>query len=137
MIRAPRRNPFEVFLLFVCLPSGIGLLAGPGTPGSIESLVSPTLTTAWGVVLLVGAVLALGGGMSRASSNAIIIQQVGLGLVGTAAPLYSLAVFVSVGPSATFPGLTTLAFGLACWVRFWQLQKDINDAVHALHRDVS
>lgn len=137
MMRAPRRNPFEVFLLVACVVSGIGLLAGPGTPGSIEALVSDTLTTSWGVVLLVGALLALAGGASRASSNAVIVQQVGLGLVGTAAPLYSLAVFLSVGPSATFPGLTVLAFGAACWVRWWQLQKDINDAISALHRDVS
>ena len=124
--RSPR-NPFEVFLLVAVAAGGLSLLFG-ARPGSVEAVAPPTLVTAWGAVLLIGGSLSLSGVLRR-GETAKIVQQVGLSLVAAACPLYTIALFLSVGTSATIPALYTIALAMASVVKYRQIQREIDQVV--------
>jgi hypothetical protein len=121
------RNPFEVFLLVAVAAGGVSLLFG-ARPGSVEAIAPPALVTAWGVVLVIGGSLSLAGVLRR-GDNAKIVQQIGLALVAAACPLYTLALLLSVGLTATIPALYTTALALASVVKYRQIQRDIDQVI--------
>lgn len=122
------RHPFEVFLLCMCAGSGIPLAFGAPRPGSINDVLPEALAVGWGLALAIGSVVALTGIWWRNRVSGIILEQIGLVSVGWAAIIYGVAVVIFAGWAAAFPATFVLGFGVACLVRWRQLQKILDYA---------
>lgn len=127
------RHPFEVFLLTMCAVSGVPLAFGAPRPGSINSQLPEALAVGWGITLALGSVTALAGIWWRNRVSGIILEQIGLVAVGWAAIIYGAAAVIFAGWSAALPASLVLGFGVACLVRWRQLQK-ILDMAHEATR---
>jgi len=76
--------------------------------------------------MLTGGSIAALAGMSW--PGGIFLEQIGLVAVGGGTLVYSTAIVATAGAQAFFPAAITLAFGLACLWRWWQLQRTIREA---------
>ena len=124
------RHPFELFMLVVCLFAGIPTIAdGPPAPQSIEALLPQLLVLGWGISLSVGAFIALLGIFLFGAATGIILEQVGLVMVGTACVFYGIAIWIVIGVTGAVSGGIVFGFGCACLWRWRQLQKLVNAAV--------
>lgn len=120
-----QRHPFEVFLLALCVVSGLSLLLGSPPPGSINSTLDPLARNAWALMLAGGSIAALIGG---SLPGGIFVEQVGLVAVGSGTLVYAVAIVATAGAQGLFAAGITLAFGAACCWRWWQLQRLIREA---------
>lgn len=123
------RHPFQIFTLGLCLFIGIPLLLGVVQPGSISELLSPLARLVWGLGLVVGAGVALGSTYMRNHAVGVILEQLGLVLVGSSTLFYGAAVLLTVGfRSGIVAIIFMLGFGLSCFWRWVQLQRLLNAA---------
>ena len=120
-------DPRAVFVLALCVASGIPLVFGATDSESLEQVLPVWAVSVWGVLLVVGAVASLAG-MARQTDMGIIVEQVGSVIVGAATAYYSAAMIVASG---TFPPsiAIVLAWGLSCFWRWGQLQSLINQRI--------
>lgn len=120
-------DPRAVFILALSVFSGITALAVEAAPASLEAVLPHWGVVIWAVLLMGGSVITLSG-MAFQSVNGIIAEQIGSAIVGSAALFYAgLALWVT-GLNAVQPMGIIAAWGLACFVRWVQLQVLINDA---------
>lgn len=127
-------DPRAVFILMMCVVSGIPLLLGRATPGSINDQLDKPQVITWGVLLVLGASTTLVG-MFRQSVNGVILEQVGSVAVGGACWIYAGAIWAQVGEGGTVPGGIIFGLGSACFWRWGQLQTYLRDAERlAQHR---
>lgn len=125
------RHPFEIFMLLLAAVTSIpSLLGAAPEPGSIEEALPGWASFSWQVALVIGSVMALVGIWWRERATGLILEQLGLALVGVAGVIYAFSVWSVVGVAAAIPGGIILGFGIACIVRWRQIQRTIN-AVHA------
>jgi hypothetical protein len=111
-------HPFEVFLAFLCVISGLPmLLQVTPRPNSLEALLPAWLVFTWGVILVSGGLLTLVGTVRRSEPW----ERSGVGVLGFASVAYSIAIFLAVGVGGSVAGAIVLAFGLACWFRYLTL----------------
>lgn len=128
---ASTRHPFEVFLLVLSIVSGLPVMLGNVTPGSVAEALSPWAQKAWGAGLTVGAVVCLLGVlMTRPNPRAVtvsvtgmVIEQVGLVMVGGACLVYAAALVGYVGRGAGVSAAIVLAYGASCLWRWHQIQR--------------
>lgn len=121
-------DPRAVFILALSVFAGLTALALKVAPESLEALLPRWALITWGSVLTLGSAVALTG-MVFQSLNGIITEQIGSVMVGAATVFYSGIVLYVVGPSALQTVGIVLAWGLACLIRWAQLQVLIHDAV--------
>lgn len=114
-------DPRAVFVLFLCVFSGIPLALGHATPGTINEQLKNYQVVIWGLLLVLGASCTLLGTFNQ-SVNGIITEQVGSIAVGGACIIYASAIWGQLGAVGTVPALIVGAFGAACWWRWGQLQ---------------
>lgn len=130
------RNPFEAYLLGACVLSGLaGLLTPEAQSPIVQSLPK------WEVVSWYSGLIAGGGvclvGVSMRGLRSLLVERVGLLMLGAFAVLYSGAVFISAGPKGTFVALFIAAFAAASVARFVQISIDLRraEAIAALRPD--
>lgn len=120
-------DPRAVFILALSVFSGLAALALRVAPQSLDASVPGWGRVLWGVILLSGSALTLGG-MSIQTINGIIVEQIGSVMVGAATTFYATLALLVVGVSAIQSVGIILAWGLACFIRWAQLQALINTA---------
>jgi hypothetical protein len=121
-------DPRAVFILALSVFSGITTLALKAAPESLEAVLPNWGVIVWSVMLTLGSILTLTG-MVFQSLNGIILEQVGSVIVGATTVFYSgLALWV-IGPTAFQTVSIILAWGVACFVRWIQLQVLIHNAL--------
>lgn len=121
------RHPFQLFLLALCIVSGLPTLLGanPG-PASIEALLPELMVRVWSFMLVVGAAISLIGAALKNRVNGILVEQVGLVMVGVAAVFYAFGIFIVIGfQVGAISASIILGFGAACLYRWYQLQRYI------------
>lgn len=119
MIRRPLDKPFELFLLVMCLISGVGTLLGGPRPNSIQSELNHAWIVVWALLLTGGGALGLAGLLWRGRSiiTAITVEQVGLLAAGGGTAIYAVVVIATAGQRGYFAAGTSLAFSFACVAR--------------------
>lgn len=127
------RHPLIVFLLGLCVLSGLGILLDvTPAPGSIEAALYRWEVVAWALALGGGATLVLVGLALQPNDERLVLgvlfEQVGVATLGPAAIIYSAAAVAAVGWSGFFPAAMTFTFGVACLFRWWTLQRQFRKA---------
>lgn len=126
------KHPIVVFTMGLCLVSGLAITGGNSEPSSIEATLPPLGVWLWGVCLVFGASLILGGLLLQAADQRLLLgvlfEFVGMAAMGVAAILYAAAVIVVVGSDALFPVSITLGFGVSCLYRTGTLYRGLKRA---------
>jgi hypothetical protein len=121
------RHPFQTFLLLLCAVSGLPLLFGVETAGSVEALLPDWAALSWG--------LAGTHWKSGHEATALTIERIGLLIVGASALLYAVLVALYIGVSGTVTVLILLAFGIAAISRARDIESIIVLAAEKKHDD--
>lgn len=113
------RHPFQTFLLALCVVSGLPLLVGRVSAGSIEEQLPFPLAIVWGFALFLGSITALVGSHWRGDyANALTIERMGLLVAGAAGVAYAVVILFTV---PLHIGLVSsgivVGFGASCIVR--------------------
>ncbi len=114
-------DPRALFVLVLCVVSGVPLIFANATPGSIASQLPSPAIVAWGIMLAGGSLLSLLGTI-RQTVNGVIVEQVGSVALGFACLIYAGAIWTVVQWQGSVPMFFLLAFGLASFWRWGQLQ---------------
>jgi hypothetical protein len=118
-------DPRAVFILALSVFGGLTALVLDAAPETLNAVLPGWVVMAWGALLTAGSAITLAG-MARQTINGVIVEQVGSATVGATTIFYSgVAIFV-VGPSALQPLGIVLAWGLACLIRWGQLEALLN-----------
>lgn len=120
-------DPRAVFILAVSVFTGATALALETAPTSLEAALPHWAVTMWSIMLCLGSAITLIG-MAFHNVNGIIAEQIGSVIVGASASFYSGIAVYYTGPSALQTVGIIAAWGIACFVRWVQLQILINDA---------
>ena len=120
-------DPRAVFILALSVFSGATSLALLAAPESLEAVLPQWAVIFWGVMLVLGSATTLAG-MAFQTINGIIAEQVGSVMVGVTTVFYSTIALWFVGINALSSVGIILAWGLAWFVRWLQLQILINSA---------
>lgn len=120
-------DPRAIFILALSVFSGATALALQAAPQSLEALLPRWAVVAWGVLLVVGSATTLLG-MAFQTINGIVTEQVGSVMVAATTIFYSTVAIWFAGPDVLSSVGIILAWGVACLVRWMQLQILINSA---------
>ena len=120
-------DPRATFMLALSVMSGVSSLAVAEAPGSLQAAMPEWAVVIWGVLLIVGAATALIGMLFKGVGG-VITEQIGNMTVAVTTLFYASVALMVVGLSAVFPVGIVGAWGLACFVRWLQLQLLINTA---------
>jgi hypothetical protein len=121
-------DPRAVFILALSVFAGLTALTLRVAPQSLESLLPHWGLAVWGLTLTLGSAVTLLG-MTKQTVNGIITEQIGSVMVGAATIFYSGIVLWVVGATALQSMGIVLAWGIACLMRWGQLQVLVHDAV--------
>lgn len=122
------RHPFETYLLALSAVSGIPLLFGEPTSGTIDDALPPAMVLLWGSMLVFGSIIALVGLYWRGlSTTGLVLERAGLVGVGGASLIYSTAILLTVGLEGLFSGCIISAFGLACFTQARRISFRLHD----------
>lgn len=121
-------DPRAVFILALSVFSGITTLAIKAAPESLEAVLPHWGVIFWSLSLTLGSIVTLTG-MVFQSMNGIILEQVGSVMVGATTVFYSALAIWVIGPDSIQSVSIILAWGLACFVRWIQLQVLIHSAL--------
>lgn len=120
-------DPRAVFVLALSVFLGLTAFLLDVAPESLQALLPTWGVYVWGVTLAGGSAVTLSG-MAFQSVNGIVTEQVGNVMVGAATVFYSTVALYFVGPNAIQSVGIVLAWGIACFLRWAQLQTLINNA---------
>jgi hypothetical protein len=120
-------DPRAIFVLSLCVISGLPLVFADATPGSIAAQLDRVWVVIWGVMLTVGALTTLIGTV-KTDVNGIILEQIGSVAVGGATIVYAGAILVQIRWSGSVPAAIVLGWGLSCFWRWGQLQALLHKA---------
>jgi len=135
------RHPLVLFLLGLCIMAGIRYVTTGDAPGTIESELRSWQVDVWGWSLLVGAILFLVGvalqpydGAPRVRDG-ILLEQLGSSVLGSAAILYWAVIVSAVGWGGLLSGGVILVLGLACYARWWSIQRHVKEQTQGATAD--
>ena len=114
-------DPRAVFILALSVFSGMTALLLEAAPESLESLLPRWGVVTWGILLTLGSAVTLLG-MAFQNLNGVILEQIGSVAVGATTIFYATLAIWVVGPNAISGVSIIFAWGLSCFVRWWQLQ---------------
>lgn len=142
VIYSSTRHPFEVFLLALSVLSGLPVLIAGTAPDSITDALNDWAARAWGGGLAIGGAIALLGiyltrprpHATKISVTGLVVEQVGLVVVGGACLVYAAAVLLYFGLQGVGPAGIVLAYGVSCGWRWLQIQR-LMILEHALRRE--
>jgi hypothetical protein len=124
-------DPRAVFILALSVLSGFTAFALKAGPGTLEALLPRWGVILWGVILVLGSATTLVG-MAFQSLNGIITEQIGSIMVGASTLFYSALLINFVGGDAIQNVGIIAGWGIACVIRWWQLQR----LLHQTYRKV-
>lgn len=125
----PAWNPFQVFLLGLCIVNSLGLARGNSGSQALDARLSIVAVVLWGVTLGLGAILDLIGvycyRQRRTLVAGLYLERSGLVLAGSAAAVYSIVVFFSAADvdGVRFAVCVQTAFAAAAFYRAWQAHR--------------
>jgi hypothetical protein len=137
IFRAAARYPVDprvVFVLALSVFSGVTALALKVGPDSLESLIPRWGVLLWGTMLALGSAVTLIG-MAFQTAWGVILEQIGSMIVGVTAIFYSVLAIVVVGPGLMQTAGIILAWGVACLIRWGQLQTLIHSAIERKRKE--
>lgn len=132
MIKPAARYPADpraVFILAFSVFTGATALAVSAAPQTMNSLLPPWFVFLWNLLLVLGSITTLAG-MASQSIWGILTEQVGSVMVATTTLFYSTIAFWYIGVDAIQPVGIVAAWGLACAIRWFQLQRLIAQTLH-------
>lgn len=115
------RHPFQIYMLLLCLFTGLPLLFGRYEPRSIEAQLPGWGVTLWGATLFFGALVALVGIFLPNRVNGLLVEGIGLIATGVAAIIYAVAIIFTIGSAGVVASGIVVGFGISCVVRWFQL----------------
>ena len=115
-----------MFILALSVFSGVTALAVEAAPRSLSALLPEWGLTLWSMCLVLGSATTLIG-MLFQSVNGIITEQIGSVMVGVATIFYATIALWFAGVDAIQTVGIILAWGLACLIRWAQLQALLKD----------
>jgi len=118
-------DPRAIFVLAFSVFTGLVALALGAAPDSLGSYIPPWAITFWALILVGGSTIALVG-MCFQGINGIVTEQVGSVMISAATLFYAALAFKHVGTDALQTVGVIFAWGVACAVRWVQLQALIN-----------
>lgn len=123
-----QKNPHQTFLLILSLYASAPLVFdGESASESLDKAVSPFLVVLWGAVLLVGSAVALVGEFWRGHTwTSLVLERVGLLLVGIGGGFYCIILALTVGGNARYVVGVTTAYALSCLWRVMQITRRLN-----------
>lgn len=134
---APKRRlePFQAFIMSLCLVTGLPVVFGRvPAPGSVEESLPRWAVVGWSIALVAGSAAVLTGMLWRNRIVGMMVVQVGLVCVGSAAVIYGILVAMLAGDHGGAVSSAIIAgFGGACFWRWAQLQKDINSIAEIIN----
>jgi hypothetical protein len=116
----------SLFLMFLCLASGIVQLSQYILSEVVDNLVPLWISLPWATFLILGAGITMYGLLKRPPVG-FAIEEPGRILLGAMSIAYSMAVVWATGP--TLAAIFTLGFGLSCFHRILHmkfLERQIN-----------
>lgn len=126
-------NPFEGYLLLVCVVQGAAVLFGFASPSSILLALGGLLQVVWALLLLVGGGLAFVGLYWPWNPlDAIYIKRVGLLAAAGGTLAYGVALLL-LGPIGVVAAIYNLGFCLACLVR----ARQVTLVLHGVRRELA
>lgn len=126
------RNPLAVYLLGLCFISGLSLLVGVPTSGSIESELPLYLARTWGLMLTFGSAASLCGMFWQGDRRTgLLIKRVGMLSLSVAAFVYAAVVLFAAGLKGGFVAGIILGFGLACSIQFARINRRVHRIIRA------
>lgn len=114
-------DPRAVFVLAFSVFVGMIALVIDAQPGTLQAALPTWGVVLWGATLVAGSATALIG-MWRQTINGIIIEQIGSVAVSMSTTFYSVLMIWLVGPQSYMSAGIILAWGIACGLRWVQLQ---------------
>lgn len=123
-------DPRAVFVLTLCVVSGVPLVFADATPGSIAAQLPRLMVVVWGAMLALGALTTLVGTL-KMDVNGIILEQIGSVSVGGASLIYAGAIFTQIHWVGSVPAAIITGWGLSCFWRWGQLQALLHKAEKA------
>lgn len=129
------RHPLVLFLLALCLVSGLGIFLGQApAPGSLNASLPEWEVLIWAAALGIGAVATLLGIAMQPFKlrDGVLLEQVGMACLAPAAMLYGVAAFTQVGISSLLPSGIILGLGVSCGYRWFTLQRDVRKSKHTM-----
>lgn len=121
-------DPRAVFILALSVFSGVTALALSAAPQSLEAVLPMWAVFAWGILLSLGSAVTLVG-MAFQSVNGIIAEQIGSVTVAATTIFYSGIALWFAGSEVVQTVGIILAWGVACIIRWIQLQILIHSAI--------
>lgn len=119
-------NPFEAYLLTVCVVQGGALLSGYAAPMSVQTVMPQWVRILWACLLLVGGGTAvIGLYWPWDPIDGVLIKRFGLILAGGGTLAYGVAVLAVYGTSGTVVAIYNIGFSLACAARLRQVSRAI------------
>ena len=112
------RHPFQTFMLTFVVISSVPIVSGRVAAGSIESTLPRWAALTWGLSLMVGAAVALGGSFWRGRyDTALLLERTGLDFAGFAAIVYAFVIVLVGGFGGLVAAAITAGFGVSCLTR--------------------
>lgn len=127
-------DPRAVFILACSVFTGLVALALRVGPATLEENIPEWGLIVWGATLLAGSAATLVG-MTIQSINGIITEQIGSVMVGTTTIFYAILALSTSGVGSIQIVGVVLAWGLACLVRWGQLQALVNQTYRETVRE--
>lgn len=120
------RNPLAVYLLILALVSGLGLVLGEPTAGSVDATLPLWASKTWGGMLAFGAGNVLSGMYWQADPRTgLVVKRLGFLALISASTVYAMVLFVAVGLPAFLVSGIVLGFGAACLVQYMRVNRRI------------
>lgn len=130
--RLSGRHPFEIFLLVFSFIVGLPTVFGiEPRPGSIQEAFPDWAGFMWSIALTLGPAIALVGVYLRNRGSGLILEQLGLAIMGAACVAYGFVGLLIV-PLSRVPAGIILGFGVACLWRY----RDIQSVLHSANAEV-
>lgn len=118
------RSPFELFMLFASVLSGVNGLFNPIRASASASSVLPEWELyTWYSTLLVGGIIALIG-YARKTLFSLSVERTGLILLAAMSLVYSVTLLVN-DLALAFAASFVIAFGVACVFRIRQIGAEL------------
>jgi hypothetical membrane protein len=122
------RHGLVVYLLALCVLSGVTLLFGRPAAGSLEAALDRQIVVGWALLLTLGAVFALVGifwpGDVR---TGLVTKRLGYAGLTFAATIYALVIIGTFRGEAMLIGGILLGFAYACFHTWRRINQRINE----------
>lgn len=124
------RHALVVYLLGLCIISGLSNLLGEPTAGSVESTLRPEVQVTWSVILVLGGGASLVGMYWQGDPRTgLLMKRFGYMSLAIAAAAYAGVLILLVGDQARFIGGIVIGFAFACMYATWVVNKAIRATI--------